>query len=340
MKHLLISLTAAVAVCAANDKPLDFWDEEIRLFSVAKSGQALDVDLAKRRESNYTPRGFSLDHADYKAGDLSVAYAPAKAGMPTRFGFVAGLWGETWNLSPEANLKLWIKSENLKNSKPWKVKLVDFQGLETNGELAGISAEWQELTLPLSTLKADDGFDWTQVKLCEFTSKLGQEALVHFDGIRFETGDVVIGVTDKTVVQRMAEAQASRALRTKTALKATADNKKEGLYAPVAAFAKMMLNEDLETANQMLVDELKLSSDANAWSLLHTPLYCRFYYMFSNSHGKFPGRMTPETEKLLLETLWNRTSAKNDIHWARQSTWYLDGSENHDLNAKAYPCTT
>jgi hypothetical protein len=30
-----------------------------------------------------------------------------------------------------------------------------------------------------------------------------------------------------------------------------------------------------------------------------------------------------------------RTYIKNDIFWARQSTWWLDGSENHDLNSKA-----
>src|SRR5690606_30829097 len=77
------------------------------------------------------------------------------------------------------------------------------------------------------------------------------------------------------------------------------------------------------------------SSEGNVWSLLHTPLYCRFYYLFSNRHGRFPGRMTEETEKLLLETLWERTVAKNDIHWSKHSTWWLDGSENHDLNAKA-----
>jgi hypothetical protein len=45
--------------------------------------------------------------------------------------------------------------------------------------------------------------------------------------------------------------------------------------------------------------------------------------------------MSPQAEELLLKTLWDRTAAHNDIHWARQSTWILDGSENHDLNAKA-----
>jgi hypothetical protein len=49
----------------------------------------------------------------------------------------------------------------------------------------------------------------------------------------------------------------------------------------------------------------------------------------------FPGRLTPDVEKKLLEVLWERTYEKNDIHWSRQSTWWMDGSENHDINAKA-----
>ena len=103
----------------------------------------------------------------------------------------------------------------------------------------------------------------------------------------------------------------------------------------LSAFAKLLLNVDLAAANAMLRKELARSSDANLWSLFDTPLYCRVYYFFSSCHGRFPGRIEPATEKLLLETLWARTAVKNDIHWARQSTWWLDGSENHDLNAKA-----
>ena len=57
--------------------------------------------------------------------------------------------------------------------------------------------------------------------------------------------------------------------------------------------------------------------------------------MFSSRSGKFPGRMKADVEESLLETLWQRTVLKNDIHWARHSTWWFDGSENHDLNCKA-----
>ena len=336
MKHFTVLLFLSSAACSfAEAKPVDFWDEELRLFSTARSAQPIDANLAAHRLPSFSARGFTLDHANKKVGDLSVRYTPAKAGMPQRFGFMANLWGSHWVLSTEHILKLWIKAENAPTSRAWKVQLVDVNGNEAIGELSGISEDWQALSLPLSTLNAPAGFDWKQVKLCEFNESLNKDTVVHLDGIRFDNGKTAIGVTDKTIAQRMNEAEASLDLRIEAAMRASANNTKDGLYAPVSAFAKMLLNEDLETANELLVSELKLSGDGNVWSLLHSPLYCRFYYMFSNRHGKFPGRMTPETEALLLETLWNRTVEKNDIHWARQSTWYLDGSENHDLNAKA-----
>jgi hypothetical protein len=338
MKQLVTWITlSAAALCLATDRPLDFWDEEIRLFGVASQEQHVDTFLTARRNSSYKPKGFALDHADRMEGDLSILYTPAAAGMLPRFGFVAGLWGEHWSLSPEQSLHLWIKVQDKPAPTQWKMRLVDQSGLEATGVLSGTdtAGEWKELTLPLGTLQPSTGFDWSRITLCEFEASFGKEARIHFDGIRFADEGNIIGVTDKPLLQRMAEAEASRKARVEAAFRKSASDNSSDLSIAVSAFAKMVLNEDLENANRILTEELLKSSDGDAWSLLHTPLYCRFYYLFSNRCGKFPGRMTPATEKLLLETLWNRTAAKNDIHWARQSTWWLDGSENHDLNAKA-----
>ena len=109
MKYLAAGLTlTGPPLCLASDKPLDFWDEEIRLFGAAPPGQHVDASLADRRNINYQPQGFELDHADRSEGDLSVLYTPYKAGMPSRFGFVAGLWGERWELSSTMSLRLLI----------------------------------------------------------------------------------------------------------------------------------------------------------------------------------------------------------------------------------------
>lgn len=322
------------------DQALDFWDEQIRIFGVAPEGQHVDASLAERRHPAYRPKGIALDPAKKMEGDFSIAYKPASVGIRERFGFVAGLWGERWELFPNMSLRLWLKVDGDQTPKSWKFILVDAEGNEAIGKLEGMENQWQEMRIPLSSLSITDSFHWDRIRLFEFEAVHHEDVRIYFDGVRFEGSEVVIGVTGKTLAQRMAEARQSREQRVKIAMEAAAGNNRGNLFSVVSAFAKMWLNEDLDEANQLLVDELEKSTYANGWSLLHTPLYCRFYYMFSNRVGKYPGRMTPETEKLLLETLWQRTAVKNDIHWARQSTWYLDGSENHDLNGKASSLVT
>jgi hypothetical protein len=167
MKRLAAGLTlSATTLCLANDKPLDFWDEEIRLFSAAPPGQHVDASLADRRNVTYRPKGFELDHADHVEGDLSVLYTPHRAGMPSRFGFVAGLWGKSWNLSSAMNLHLWIKVQDPRASDIWVIRLVDRAGLESIGELSGTdtAGEWKERTLPLDRLQTPAEFDPVRIR--------------------------------------------------------------------------------------------------------------------------------------------------------------------------------
>jgi hypothetical protein len=331
---LLIVVFGAVTLLAAPDKRLDFWDEGIRLFGTAGVSGHVDSGLEKRRAAAYVSREFSLDHAEHRQGDTSVVFTPPTSEGTSRFGFVAGLWGDRWALSPDQTLRFWLQIEGEKAPSAWKVILVDHAGKAATATLAVAASTWTEMTFPLQTLNAPVGFDWGRVALCEFEGDFGGGRKIRLDDVRFEGPAGVVGVTDKTVAQRMAEAEASRAARRNQAWQEAAFPPKKTEPTIVSAFAKMLLNVDLEAANRLLVEELQKSSHEDSWSLLHTPLYCRFYYLFSNRSGKYPGRMTPETEKLLLATLWKRTAEKNDIFWARESTWYLDGSENHDLNAK------
>ena len=78
MKRLAAGLTfSASTLCLANDKPLYFWDEEIRLFGAASPGQHVGAFLANRRNIAYQPTGLELDHADRVEGDLSILYTPS-----------------------------------------------------------------------------------------------------------------------------------------------------------------------------------------------------------------------------------------------------------------------
>jgi len=70
------------------------------------------------------------------------------------------------------------------------------------------------------------------------------------------------------------------------------------------------------------------------WCLATNQLLYYMYYSYGSKGDLFPGRVYPETEKAILDFLWERMKYKNDIHLARQSTWWMIGSENHDLVAK------
>jgi len=336
IKSVSLSLIALIAVVphATAGKRLDFWAEELRLFGVAETGKRVDADLAQRRSLRHEPKAFSFDQTDRRQGDMSVVFDPGAVPSASRFGFVAGLWGERFKLSPEFSLRFWLKIDGETAGRAWRVILVDHSGKEAVASRPMGAAGWTEMSVPLSSLAMAGGFDWRNVVACEFEGDLTGIGKIRLDDVRFEGNGEVIGVTDKSIDQRLAEAAASREMRARLAFEELA-GVREGKGNPlVNAFAKMMTGVDLAEANRLLTAALRGSSDEEAWDLLKTPLYCRFYYLFSNRVGKHPGRMTPETEKLLLETLWDRTAAKNDIFWARQSTWYLDGSENHDLNAK------
>lgn len=336
----------AIVPAGARDEPLlDFWDEELRLFGVAAAGQSIAHDLAARRDTNFRTQVIALDHADHRVGDLSLVYSPRQAGMPERFGFVSSLWGGVWELSDGASLKFWARVEDRRVDTEWAVQFVDRTGLLARGSVRGISGRWTEFTVDTADLIATDGFDWGAVEAVEFQADLSNRASVHLDGVRFESPAGVTGVTDKALSQRMAEAADTRDIRIADAFLRQASIAESDFPPPTGgrrspqklttAFAMMMVNQDLETANRYLREELAESSVLTSWSLYEAPFLARFYLMFSAEQGRYPGRLTAETEALLLDTLWQRNEVKNDISLTRQSTWWLAGSENHDLQAKA-----
>ncbi len=319
----------------AQEAPLDFWDEAPRLFAVAKEGQSLYHDLDRRLAVNYTPAFFKVDHADKRVGDLSIVYDAGKAGSSKDFGFVSSLWGDVWELDDRFSLNLHVKVTGAEAPGAWTVALVDQAGRRAVKSIEVPDREnWHELNLQLKDFKAEAGFDFSAVTACRFKAELPGDALVRLDGIHFSKEGTVIGVTDKTLEQRMEEERTTRPARIQHAHELASKTMWGSPY--VNYFTKLYLGRDLDEANAGILQELQKPEVLDdPWSLFLTPMLCRLYDHFSSKAETFPGRLTPEVEKKLLEVLWERTNAKNDIHWARQSTWWLDGSENHDLNAKA-----
>lgn len=342
MKTVLVMILCVLSglwatLVPANDKPLDFWDENIRLIYSAPKGKHVDYNLDRLRNPNYGYRklpAFALDHTDKVAGDLSVVYSPGKARGADKVGFIGNLWNGKWALVQDMVLGFHLKTTGSSNPSQWTAVLVDAAGKTARAILDGTDTEgaWKELKLPLKSFTAEEGFNWSAVRLVEFEAAFGTDSEVRFDGVRFESPTRTIGVTDKTVTQRMKEAEENRDFRVMEGYRL---GKPHPSRKGLEAFRLMYLNQDIEKANEMLLDNIEMSAiKKDYWCLITTPLYCRFYYCFSNRVGKFPGRMKPEVEKRLLEAIWERTYQKNDIAWAKQSTWWMDGSHNHDLNAK------
>ena len=138
----------------------------------------------------------------------------------------------------------------------------------------------------------------------------------------------------------MQKAQETKQKRIKDAFaNATAEGLREGLCP---YFASLWLGKDLDRTNETLL-ELFTTEDTEVqekyrlndpWCLATTQLLYHMYYAFGSKGAVSPGRVYPKTEKAILEFLWKRMEYKNDIHLARKSTWWMIGSENHDLVAK------
>lgn len=335
-----------IFLSATQDRYLDNYEEEARLFGTASGDQTIDHDLAARIRAPYyfevghdshPGEGYAYDFEDKKVGDFCVTFSPALPGEVERFGFMTNLWGHYKELDESYELKLFLK---VLDASDWveslDVTFVDEAGREARGRLRGLeqTEDWQELSLALRTVELDPSFDRKAVKLCQFTiPEAWTEATLKLDFVRFESrrGEV-IGVTDKTIDQRLAEQQATKDTRIRKAFEASAAKAHEPI---ISAFAMLYLNQDVEKANEIVREDCERMAATDKWSLMRTPMYCRLYLWFSSRSERMPGRLEKATEEILLETLWERTQYKNDIHWARQSTWILDGSENHDLNAKA-----
>jgi len=242
------------------------------------------------------------------------------------------------------SLHIWLKATGDEAAADWTMVLLDGAGRRAVRKLSKFAADgnWHQLQLPLKEFSGQGGFDFGKVGVCQLEGKPGEDAKIWFDGIYFfqPVSDKEIGVTDKTIEQRMAEAEANRAQREREAFEYAARRGVEQWF--MRHFAKLWLGQDLAEVNAELL-RIFTSDDRSVrdkyglddhWGLSLNNILCKMYYWFGDKSSKMPGRLEPETKQALLELLWERTKKKNDIFLARQSTWWMTGSENHDLSCK------
>ena len=158
-----------------------------------------------------------------------------------------------------------------------------------------------------------------------------------------EFGDLPI---DKRITELMAEELETRPQRIQQAFQAGAKSDFSGKDRQI--FDQMWFNQNLNEVNKELTidfqielanlaecEEKGIQPGQSLYSLWRNPRLITFYNWFGSKSTQMPNRLTPETERTLLALLWARTRYKNDISVAKKSTWWIAGSENHDLNTKA-----
>lgn len=366
MRNFLFCLIGFPAALVA-EKRVDYYDEAHRIFGTAEAGQHITSNRALEgnrifyyNSGNIYPderdiQYFELDYSEKQAGDFSVRFTNPSGGNIKRLGFMPGPYQGKWILSEGWALELWLKAQGALDEKSWSVSLVDGSDNLATGVLEDLpeDGKWHSRVLQLSDLEADDAFNFANVVACQIENPLASGEALWFDDVRLvdEAGKVIIGVTDKSVTQRQREAAESRAARVNEAFEAMSTHTPETLKLDdrhvywrdylCPHFAKLWLGKELEATNADLL-RIFTATDPEVrdmyeldgkWSLYLTPMLIQLYYTFGSKSQVFPGRLEIETEQALLELLWERTRIKNDIAIARQSTWWMAGSENHDINA-------
>jgi len=241
---------------------LEFWDEAPRLFNTAAAGGDVSGNKELRGSVEYVSGGkvkyFSRDYADKKYGDFSVVFEAPGSDDAQLAGFTPGPWQATWPISDGFSLHLYLKAKNAQANHPWALTLVDKKGRKATMPLVDFQADgkWRQLNLQLQKFTASNDFNFEAAVACQLDTNLAKGLKVWFDDIYFTdpaTGEVV-GVTEKPIEQRMAEAKASLPLRKEQAIAAGAKTEWPNRWFHLRS--KMALGKDIDTVNAELVQLL------------------------------------------------------------------------------------
>lgn len=287
-----------------------------------------------------------LNFTDRKVGDFSLETQVEKT--PMRVGLTPGPFIASWNLTEQDRVQLWSRVANV------DADLVEFHLIDEHGAKAShpsfvipTDGQWHHIEALLSEFEPRGSFDLGAVVAIQTADILPVGARLAFDGACFTSlsdSEAPLGITDMTYAQRMAEAEQTRAARANAGFRRIADfvpQKPTGHL--FNRYANLWLGEEVEEVNAELLAIFGADPESDLgrrheihrdWSLWLTPFMVRTYDQFGSTSKRMPGRLYPDTEKALLELLWRRTQATNDISLARRSTWWMIGSENHDIHVK------
>lgn len=321
----------------AASKLLDGWYEVDRIVS---------AQTAEWQELNQ-PHSLGYDTVEKVSGDFSIKYRHQSGPDVVRVVFYP-YPHRTWTLSADSSLNFWFRVESEKALEAMKliVEIRDRSGMVAYAPLhqeeSAAGNSWSQWECRLVDFQGARDLDYAALTEVSITGQFPDGLVLRVDAMHFTSPEPhaqVIGVTSKSVNQRMDEAKASRELRTRTIYAGILADDEPSVFADL--FAQFWVAENLDAANRaierLLVDNRERADEeygfTYTWHLLVTPWILRMYFNFGPGEGETHDRLSISNQALLLELLWERTKGKNDIHWARnRNPWIMDGSENHDIN--------
>ena len=129
----------------------------------------------------------------------------------------------------------WVKASAASAPDRWRIALYDAAGHKAQTDLAGMAADgkWREYSWPLASLQSKDGFDAGAIRAVQVEVALPEGARLWLDDVFFQRGKEILGVSDKTITQYMAEAAATTPQRVADTLSNPGSWAAFGLTAPL-----------------------------------------------------------------------------------------------------------
>jgi hypothetical protein len=278
-------------------------------------------------------------------GDFHLLLQPHPKSNNRKLILKPGSPGLAWKNSAELVLEGQIKTESATDLR--LIRLFDERGgvVEYKQQLDVTHAKWTLLSIPLyprETAESKLPKTLSRIELI-FSSSVGAIA---FDNLKLRTGKrTSIYITDKPLKQRLAETVGSKRARMDVTFQDAARNPRHETLLN-EYFARLWVAETAEALKSVNEDLYRLYTSRGSaewnqrglngyWNLSVTHFLLRCYNTFSaQAIGDKKGRLEKRTEDALLKVLWERTIHENDIYITRNSTFAMDGSENHDLDSK------
>jgi hypothetical protein len=323
MRHLITGILFAATPALSAEAALDFWDQAIRTAVVHKPSQDPLAGMAARQQPNFRNPAVTLRYDKPRTGAFSLE-VPAD-----NLTLLASVWGRGLAVPAAATLEFWAAG-NLPSEIPCTLTGEDKTNAAVIAHREQQDGDWFRFRAKLTNASAR-----VRALTIDLTAAKGPTLI---DGAGFQSGARWIGLTDKPLADWMTEAAETRSDRVRRAIELGTKTDFSGELRQW--FDKLWLEREIPECNAAMrtffEKELAKHKEQRAelWELSLNVRLFEIYYALGSKSGRAHPPLEPATEKLLLEVLWERTKDKNDIGWASSNTWWMTGSENHDLNAK------